>query len=358
MRENVFSRLTAALDRKTVSRLSTLAWGAFFLSLLLLPGAGSPAWAAEFGCSGYTPGAQGDFAMNKFDPGLYFRENLFHYRAELDGYPGTTLVDLGGGPMPIPIESDLDQDILVSLLQVVYVSEFEILGGHYFANINIPVGLDVSLKASTTTPLDPGFTLDMKDTTTGLGDIQFVPAGLAWSLGDFHFLLAENVVAPTGRYDSDEIVCMGRNYWSSDTLFGATWLDEKGGHEVSFLAGYTINAENDDTDYRTGNELHVDYTLAQYLSEQLGFAIVGYYYEQVTDDEGDGYDLVDETFGAYLGTSLDGYRSKGAAVGPAVMWAPKVGDLTVNLIAKWLHEYYSRNRFEGDWFWVSAVVRF
>ncbi|MFY9398664.1 MAG: transporter [Desulfomonilia bacterium] len=358
MREKAFLGLTAAMVRKTASCVSTPALGAFLLVLMLLAGTGSPAWAAEYGCSGFTPGAQGDFAMNKFDPGLYFRQNLFHYRAELNDYPGVTLVDLGAGPTPIPIESDLKQDVLVALLQVAYVSEFEILGGRFFANINIPVGLDASLKTSTTTPLDPGLILDMKDTTTGLGDIQFVPFGLAWSLGQFHFLLAQNIVAPTGRYDSDEIVCMGRNYWSSDTLFGATWLDEEGGHEVSFLAGYTINAENSDTDYKTGDEFHVDYTLAQYLSEQLGFAIVGYYYEQMTDDEGDGYDLVDETFRTYLGTSLDGYRSKGAAVGPAVMWAPKVGDLKVNLIAKWLHEYYARNRFEGDWFWVSAVVRF
>jgi hypothetical protein len=37
------------------------------------------------------------------------------------------------------------------------------------------------------------------------------------------------------------------------------------------------------------------------------------------------------------------------------MFSPKKD---VNLIAKWLHEYYSRNRMEGEWVWLAAVVKF
>jgi hypothetical protein len=53
-----------------------------------------------------------------------------------------------------------------------------------------------------------------------------------------------------------------------------------------------------------------------------------------------------------------GYRSQGAAVGPAIMWTPNIGGKDVNLIAKLLHEYSMKDRLEGEWVWLSAVVKF
>ena len=56
-----------------------------------------------------------------------------------------------------------------------------------------------------------------------------------------------------------------------------TWLHEKRGHEICFAAGYMLNEKNQATDYRTGDEFHVDATVAQYFSDSFGVGLVGYY---------------------------------------------------------------------------------
>lgn len=307
-----------------------------------------PACASECGASSYTPGAQGDFAMCSMPPGLYFRNNVIYTDGTLDAYP----VEAG-------VAADLKSEVWFDLLQIVYSSKLSILGGRYFANLNIPVGIDAELRATVTAMSEGGpLTFEDQQRTTGLGDIQVVPAGILWDKGNLHFLLAENLVLNTGRYNADKLTNMGRNYFSYDTLLGCSWLDEENGHEVSFLAGYMINTKNQATGYKTGKEFHVDYTLAQYLSRVFGFGVVGYYYKQLTDDESPVLDEINGFNASYGLPTPDGYRSAAAAAGPALIFTPTIAGSDVNIIAKWLHEYYSRDRLEGDWVWLSIAVRF
>lgn len=330
--------------------------GMVFILILFSP-MKKPAYASEGGASSFTPGAQGDFAMCYYPPGLYFRENVIYTEGKLSKYPADIQPTEMG---PVSVYAKLDSDVWFDLVQILYSSDLKILGGRYFANVNIPFVFDADLKIKASIPAVPEFgtVAQDNDMSTGLGDIQVVPAGIVWDFNDLHFLVAQNFVLDTGRYNVGDLTNIGRNYFSYDELVGFTWLDQKGGHEVSFLAGYMFNTKNQATGYHTGDEFHVDYTLAQYLSERLGFAVVGYYYQQMTKDESPLLDEIDAANEAIGLPAPDGYKSKGAAVGPAIMYSPKIGGKDVNLIAKWLHEYYSRNRLEGEWIWLSAVVKF
>jgi hypothetical protein len=87
---------------------------------------------------------------------------------------------------------------------------------------------------------------------------------LNWSVGELSFKFAEAIIAPTGGYDINEQVNLGRNYWSFDTVGAATWLHTATGSEVSVAPGIMLNTENDDTDYTTGAEFHVDFTANQF----------------------------------------------------------------------------------------------
>jgi len=328
------------------------------LLLLLFTVSGRPVSAAEGGASSYTPGSQGDFALCYYPPGLYFRENIVYNYSTLKNYHNLTPGPLFG--KQIPIDAKLDAKVWFSLLQVLYTAESSFLGGHYFANVNIPVGISAELDVEVTSPVLPrrGVLMEESTTTSGLGDIQVVPLGIVWDFHDMHFLIAQNFVLDTGRYNVKKTNNMGRNYFSFDEVAGFTWLDQEGGHEVSLMAGYMINTRNQATDYRTGDEFHLDYTLAQYFSPEFGLGVVGYYYEQVTDDDSPYLDDIN-TINASRGLPTSGgFRSKGAGVGPAVFFSKKIGSTEVSLIAKWINEYYARNRFEGDWVWLSAVVKF
>lgn len=313
-----------------------------------------PVYASEGGSTNYTPGTYGDFAMNVIPSGLSIRDNIIYYEGELNKFP----VEYSEGlPFPVGVEPDLDADFRFNLVQAVYASDFKILGGRYFANINIPYVFDAQLQVKASTPFG-SFKVD--DESSGLGDIQFVPFGLAWDIENFHILFGENIIAPTGDYDADELVSIGRNYWGYETLFGVTWLHPERGHELSISLAYVINSENSETDYKTGDEFHVDYTLAQYFSESFAIGVVGYYYTQTTDDSGSGFEDLEDLFPGIVSSTDDikGLRGDGGGIGPAIMWAPKIGGKPLNIIFKWMNEYACSYRPEGIWYNLSAAMTF
>jgi hypothetical protein len=308
------------------------------LAAILIPALTSPANASEGAWSSYTPGTYGDFSLNYAEPGLYFRENVIFVTGEIDDYPLVAPT----------VNAKIEQDTWFNLLNIAYVTEKKILGAHYFWNMAIPYGFSAEVDLEVA-----GQTLD--DSTSGLGDIQISPIGLMWNSGYFHITLAENVVLKTGEYNAADLANMGRNYNSYETLFGMTWLHEKRGHEISFLAGYMLNEKNQATDYRTGDEFHVDATVAQYFSDSFGVALVGYYYKQMTDDEGPLLDTINEINGLLSLPTPGGYKSEAAGFGPAIMWSPAKN---LQLYAKWIHDAHADNHIGGDWGHLSACMKF
>jgi hypothetical protein len=55
----------------------------------------------------------------------------------------------------------------------------------------------------------------------------------------------------------------GAGYWSIEPLVALTYLSDDG-YEASAKLMYNIKSENDDTDYESGDEFHMDYTLAKH----------------------------------------------------------------------------------------------
>jgi hypothetical protein len=81
----------------------------------------------------------------------------------------------------------------------------------------LPLGYS-ALETQVSTPALPARSRDAS--LFSLGDVGLVPASLYWSLGPIHLNLYEAIIAPTGRYDDEDIVNVGRNYWSFDTVLG------------------------------------------------------------------------------------------------------------------------------------------
>ena len=305
------------------------------------------AYASENGADVYPPGTYGDFTMNIHPPGLVVRNNTYFIYGQVNNYP-TPLPNPAGGYLPG--RSNIDLNAWVDLVQIAYASkDFRLLGARYFSALNIPVasvhlGVDYSYGPLT------GHT---GGNATGFGDLYIVPFGLLWDQGDFHLLVYENIVAPVGKYDDGAIAKVGKNYWAYDTVAGLTWLDPEGGHEISFCLGYMANTENTATHYRSGDEFHIDYTLAQYLSKTFGVGLTGYYYTQVNNDSGSGY----KELNAMYGGKLNGLRSQAAAVGPALLWTPTtICGKPLTLIAKWLCEFHTQNRYKGGQIFLSASM--
>lgn len=195
-----------------------------------------------------------------------------------------------------------------------------------------------------------------------------VPLSLTWKWSDLNVNLSEAVIMPTGFYDEDEIVNLGRNYWSFDTIAGLTWLHPTRGHEISFNVGFMSNIENDATQYQSGDEFHMDYTVAQHFSEEFGIGVTGYYYNQLSNDKSpllnqlsqvrNALNQVRVGLGQPLLPQVGGFQGEAAGIGPIIRYSPKFDDKQVHFIGKWIHEFDVQSRFKGEIGMLSVALDF
>jgi hypothetical protein len=204
----------------------------------------------------------------------------------------------------------------------------------------------VRLRGPLGEPDRPGRRADRRSGDSfALSDIALIPVQLNWSAGAFSFKASQAIIAPTGAYDPDRAVNLGRNYWSFDTAAAVTWFDPEGGREVSLAPGIMFNTENPDTDYRTGAEFHLDFTATQFLSESFAVGLRGYWYKQITGDSG-------------AGAVLGDFKSESVGLGLGFLWTPPVGDGRLSILGKWMHDVYADNRFESDYFTLTGAWTF
>ncbi len=303
----------------------------FLLITLLLGAQLSTCWAAEGGYGNYVPGTYGDFAAAVAPAdGFTLRNDFYFYRA-----------DVGQSARSGQVQLEAELDFSMDFFTLMHKPGIEFLGGQYAYAAFVPISyVDIDAK------LQIGATqVRQQDDVFNLGDIALIPLILYWNDGNVHFSLSQSLVVPTGEYDTDNLVNTGLNYWSFDSNVAATYLNPTSGQDYSINLGYIYNIKNNDTDYQSGQEIHIDYMFNQFLSETLALGIHGFYLKQITGDSGSG---------AILGS----YKAEAAGIGPAVLWGTQIGDITVSFIAKWLHEYDAENRLEGDHLLASFAFSF
>ena len=297
-----------------------------FISLFLFP---FNAISAEGGSSHYLPGVVGDILIAQSPkPGLQVVMTGWYQNGEVDSAVLQGRVGVG-----------IDLDLFLAIPAALYTFEKSVLGGTYTISVAAPFGY-ADLDALLTRP--NGSYRDASDDSFNLSDIAITPLQLNWNINNFHFKFAEVIIAPTGAYDTDKLVNLGRNYWSFDTVGGITWFNASTGTEVSIAPGIMFNTENDKTDYKTGTEFHLDFTANQFLSESFSLGIRGYYYQQITGDSGSGARLGD-------------FKSESFAVGPGFVWIPKSANGALTILGKWMHDFHAKNRFDSDYITLAIA---
>jgi len=286
--------------------------------------------AAEGGYSNYIPGFYGDIAL-AVEPadGLSLRNDLYFYSAEADESVRSGRIEAG-----------IDIDLTFDYLTLLYKPGNEVFGARYafgaaFAYGKVDIEGDISVGP---------FSGSFSDDKTALGDLTLIPGVFYWNNGDkLHFSQSFFLVVPVGDYDEDDAANTSLNYYTFETDFAMTYLNQETGQDYSIVIGYGYNSENDDTDYQSGDEFHIDYVINQFLSDSWAIGLHGFYYEQLSGDSGDG---------ALLGD----FKAEAAGVGPALMWIPPKYEGKVAFVAKWLNEYDAENRLEGDHVFLSFMM--
>ncbi|PLX68562.1 MAG: hypothetical protein C0603_05260 [Denitrovibrio sp.] len=274
------------------------------------------AFASEGGGSSYPNGAEAVMAGAVPPPGFYFVNYTNYYTSE-------KLVNNSGDEVPV----NLKLDVLANVFRFVYTTDKKLLGGFITVQTLIPVLLDMEIEIA-----------GMKGDNSGLGDITLGTV-VAWHSKNWHSAVGLDITVPTGKYDKDDLINPGRNYYNIEPVLGYTYITD-GGYEASIKAMYDFNTENDDTNYQTGQEFHFDYHAGYHFGNWVA-GLGGYYYKQITDDELNGAKVIDNK-GQVLG------------YGPAVKYQYK----NMSFTAKYQKETMVRNRTEGDKFWLKFIYAF
>lgn len=286
--------------------------------LSLLAGLAGNAQATEGGGSTYPMGAENYLSGAMPPPGFYAQFYIGHYEADsLRGNDGKKL----------PVDFRVRANSIAPRL--IWVTEQQVLGGSLAFHAIVPL---VDLKVEVN---------DQSQSKQGLGDIIFGPA-LGYHLSEkLHTLVALDFLAPSGDYDRHDLANIGRNYWGIQPVFALSYIDPAG-LNIDAKIMYDFNLENPATDYRSGQELHVDYALGWGLGNGWVVGVGGYAYRQTTDDRQNGERIEDN-------------KGRSFAVGPSVKYTSDKGWF---LTAKWEQETAVRNRAEGDAYWMKLTIPF
>ena len=301
-------------------------------ALFMVFGHASVSKAAEGGASHYLPGTAGDILFAQPPkPGWQAAGMLWYQTGNVSSAVLQGRVNLS-----------LDLDLFLAIPSATYTFAQPVLGGTYTVGVAVPFGY-ANLDAQATFPILG--VREVSDDSFDLSDMVFTPVQLNWKGGAVSFKLAENIIAPTGGYDTSDIVNLGRNYWSFDTIAAVSWFHEKTGTAVDLAPGIMVNTENNKTDYKTGTEFHLDFAVNQFFSEIFAVGIIGYWYQQLSGDSGSG---------AVLGD----FKSEAFGLGPGFVWIPKSEGGNLTVLGKWMHDFHAKNRFDSDYLTLTAAWKF
>lgn len=279
---------------------------------------GAPVQASEGGGSSYPMGSENYMSGAMPPPGLYSQVFVNHYEAD-------NLRDNRGNKVPV----DFQVRANVIAPRLIWVTEQQVFGASLAFHAILPL---VDLKVGVN---------GQSQHKRGLGDMIFGPA-LGFHHSDkLHSILALDLIAPTGAYDRGDLANPGRNYWVIEPVYAVSYIDPDG-LNIDAKTMYDFNLRNRATDYRSGQELHVDYAVGWGLGNGWVVGVGGYALYQTTDDRQHGERIKDN-------------KGRAFAIGPSLKYTSRDGWF---LTAKWQRETEVRNRAEGNAYWMKLTISF
>jgi len=307
------------------------------------------AFADEGGVSFWLPGTFGSLAAAPMQPGWSFASIYYHTTVSAGGdVAAARQVTIGrlNPTLNVNLNASLHADADLALLQGGYTFATPVLGGQLAVNMTGIVGRNTaSVDGTLTAMLGPLVTTrqgSIDSSVSGVGDL-YPQASLRWNMGVHNFMTYLMGDIPVGAYDPSRLANLGIGHGAIDGGFGYTYLNPKTGQEFSAVTGLTYNFKNTDTDYRNGIDWHLDWGASQFLSKQFFIGAVGYFYDQITADNGQA---------AFLGSN----ESRVIGIGPQIGFLFPVGDMQGYLNLKGYGEFDAARRASGWNTWLTFAI--
>ena len=288
-----------------------------------------PAKAAEVGFGTYFLGARGASAGIVPGPGVYFSYDVILYRGDVSAntvLPYNSVLAAG---------IKADSCCFVYVPTVTWMTPLQVLGGTFGLVAAVPFGrVNVDAAAQLSSPLlSSVVATNVHDSSFTVGD-PYLTALIGWHSGNLHWNAGLGFNAPVGQYNANRLANLAYHRTSFDPYVALTWFDPLIGIDLSGAIGVTFNLRNPDTNYRTGNELHIEWAASKVFANGFSFGLIGYHYQQLTDDTG-------------TGATLGPFRGRVTALGGTVAYNFKIADRDISTRIKVFKEFNVENRLQG-----------
>lgn len=262
-------------------RYSSRVYSGFAATMLLFAAATENARAAEGGVGVYLLGARGPMAGFTPPPGVYFQDDTYFYDGKIGGgrsFPNGGL-----------LVANVSASTWMNLPTTIWVTPAKIFGGDLAFSATVPTFGEPRVNASllVNSPRLGPVGANVTDAQANLSDF-LVGSFVGWHSGNFHWQLGLNGIIPSGSYTVGQLSNASLNRRALDAFGALTWLDPAIGIDLSMAMGITFNQTNSATDYKTGDEFHLEWAASKYLTKEFTVGLVGYYYQQLSGDSGSG----------------------------------------------------------------------
>jgi hypothetical protein len=305
--------------------------------------------ADESGISFWLPGQYGSLAAVPQTPGWALGAIYYHTTVAASGNVAAAReIQIGRFSPTVNVNLNLNLSAQGDLVVLApsYTFATPVLGGQLALSLASVYGRSAASIAGTLTaaagPIVTTRTGMIEDSLTSVGDL-YPTATLRWNNGVNNYMAYVSGDAPVGDYNPMRLANIGIGHGAVDAGGGYTYLNPKTGNEFSAVAGLTYNFKNPDTQYQSGIDFHFDWAASHFLSKQVFVGLVGYAYQQITDDFGQN-------------PVLGGFRSRVLGVGPQIGYIFPVGGMQGFLGLRGYGEFDASNRPSGWNTWLTFAI--
>ena len=250
------------------------------------------AQADESGISFWVPGQMGSLAAVPQTPGWSQAAVYYHTTVGASGnVPAAKEVQIGASPATVSVNlnANLSGQADLLFLAPTYTFATPVLGGQLAMGVTGIFGRNSTTIDGALTASVGGLAAtrmgSISDTLTSVGDL-YPMITLKWNNGVNNWMAYGTGDIPVGAYDPMRLSNIGIGHGAIDGGGGYTYLNPATGHEFTGVLGLTYNFKNPDTQVQSGVDLHFDWGASQFLSKQVFVGLVGYAYQQISNDTG------------------------------------------------------------------------
>jgi hypothetical protein len=307
-------------------------------SVVLL--ATAPARADSGGISFWLPGAFASLAATPTVPGWAYSTIYLHLQANAGATQNFVTSNGARGSVVTGLSAHGD-----ALVQgITYTSPLAVLGGQAaFTVLAAPGNLGATIDATLTGPRGNAVSGVATDNRTTVSDVLY-QGTLKWNQGVHNEMVYVVGNIPSGTYDPNRLANLSFGFPAIDVGAGYTYLDPKTGHEFSVVGGLTYSAINPYLQYQNGIDFHLDWGASQFISKNVHVGLVGYFFQQITDDSGPG-------------AKLGGFRGMAVGLGPEIGFIiPLSKDYQGYLNLRGYKDLETENRANTWSTWVTFAI--